>query len=164
MREEGERQQVEEQRRVDAEKQELEEAERQKKGTRRCGKAETSGKTIVPVQPTPMEIVTPPPKIIVPAHRTPREIITNSLGMKLAWIPRGKFWMGGGGGKPANKQVEIPHDFYIGIYPVTQAEWVDIKGSNPSYFSRSGGGAAQVKSISDADLPAPLPGRTGVLG
>jgi formylglycine-generating enzyme required for sulfatase activity len=74
---------------------------------------------------------------------------TNSLGMKLIRVPRGTFWMGDRG---SQQQVEIPHDFYIGIYPVTQQQWQAVMGSNPSYFSRSGGGAAKVKGISDADL------------
>jgi formylglycine-generating enzyme required for sulfatase activity len=60
--------------------------------------------------------------------------------------------MGGGGGQPGKQQAEIPHNFYIGVYPVTQEQWEAVMGSNPSFFSRSGDGMNKVKSVSDADL------------
>jgi formylglycine-generating enzyme required for sulfatase activity/tRNA A-37 threonylcarbamoyl transferase component Bud32 len=75
----------------------------------------------------------------------------NSLGIKFVGVPAGTFWMSAGG-KNAQKQVEIPNDFYLGKYPVTQAQWQAVMGNNPSWFSRSGGGAEKVKDISDADL------------
>jgi uncharacterized protein (TIGR02996 family) len=78
--------------------------------------------------------------------------LTNSIGMQFVLVPRGSFWMGGGGGRAGDKQVEIPHEFYLGVYPVTQQQWRAVMGSNPSYFSRSGGGKNEVKSISDGDL------------
>jgi formylglycine-generating enzyme required for sulfatase activity len=61
-------------------------------------------------------------------------VSTNSLGMMFAFVPRGRFWMGGGGGKPGDKEVEIPYDFYLGKYELTQEEWKKVTGSNPSYF------------------------------
>ncbi len=54
--------------------------------------------------------------------------------MKFALVPAGSFWMGGGGGQPGTKQVQIPHAFYLGIYPVTQAQWQAVMDGNPSYF------------------------------
>jgi formylglycine-generating enzyme required for sulfatase activity len=78
----------------------------------------------------------------------PREIV-NSLGMKLVLLPRGTFWMGDQG---SQAQVAIPHDFYLGAFPVTQGQWQAVMGSNPSWFSRSGRGADKVKGISEADL------------
>jgi uncharacterized protein (TIGR02996 family) len=67
-------------------------------------------------------------------------------------VPAGSFWMGGGGGKAGKQQVEISHAFYLGAYPVTQREWQDVMGNNPSWFSREGGGKAKVQDISDEDL------------
>ncbi len=48
--------------------------------------------------------------------------------------------------------MKIPHDFYIGMHPVTQGEWQGVMGSNPSHFSRKGDGKDKVKQISDAEL------------
>src|SRR5262245_28399130 len=78
--------------------------------------------------------------------------LTNRLGMAFVRVPRGTFWMGGSGGWPGDKQVAIAHEFYLGVYPVTQGQWQEVMGSNPSWFSRSGGGMDEVATISDADL------------
>lgn len=66
--------------------------------------------------------------------------IVNSIGMKLAWIHPGSFLIG----SPENEvgrfsdevqhKVKIPFGFYMGIYPVTQAEWLKVMGNNPSHF------------------------------
>jgi formylglycine-generating enzyme required for sulfatase activity len=78
-----------------------------------------------------------------------RKEIVNALGMKLVLVPRGTFWMGDRG---SQRQVEVPRDFYIGAFPVTQEQWPTVMGSNPSHFSSGGGGSNKVKGISDADL------------
>jgi formylglycine-generating enzyme required for sulfatase activity len=59
---------------------------------------------------------------------------TNSLGMEFVLIPKGKAWLGGGGGNPGNWEVEIARDFYLGKYEVTQEEWEKVTGTNPSGF------------------------------
>ena len=56
----------------------------------------------------------------------------NSLGMEFVLVPKGKSWLGGGGGKPGDKEVEIHADFYLGKYEVTQEEWEKVMGSNPA--------------------------------
>ena len=77
---------------------------------------------------------------------------TNSLGMEFVLVPKGKSWLGGGGGKPGDKEVEIAHDFYLGKYEVTQEEWEKVTGIKPSQFSRTGDGKDAVKDIADAEL------------
>jgi formylglycine-generating enzyme required for sulfatase activity len=78
----------------------------------------------------------------------------NSLQMEFAMIPKGKSWLGGGGGSPGKKEIEVAVDFYMGAYEVTRTEWEIVMGAgnNASEFSRTGEQAAAVKTISDADL------------
>ena len=73
------------------------------------------------------------------------------LGMKFVPLPKGTFYLGGGGGK-AGKKTEIQEVFEIAMYTVTQGQWQAVMGENPSHFSRFGGGQYEVKSISDEEL------------
>jgi uncharacterized protein (TIGR02996 family) len=72
---------------------------------------------------------------------------TNSIGMRFVLIPAGRFPMG----SPENEEgraddegpvhaVQISKPFYLGVYPVTQAQYQAVMGNNPSWFSRTGGG------------------------
>jgi formylglycine-generating enzyme required for sulfatase activity len=78
----------------------------------------------------------------------PREV-ANSLGMKFVLVPAGTFWMGDRG---RQTQVQLPRDFYIGIYPVTQGQWRAVMGSNPSYLSAPAPLWLQVRGIYNAHL------------
>jgi formylglycine-generating enzyme required for sulfatase activity len=51
-------------------------------------------------------------------------------------VPAGTFTMGSNGGESDETphRVTISKAFYIGKYEVTQKEWRDVMGSNPSYF------------------------------
>jgi formylglycine-generating enzyme required for sulfatase activity len=52
-------------------------------------------------------------------------------------VPAGTFQMGSNNGDRDEKpihQVTISKPFYMGKYEVTQKEWVEVMGSNPSYF------------------------------
>jgi formylglycine-generating enzyme required for sulfatase activity len=102
------------------------------------------------LEPTPPPPGVPEPKQPEPAPSpSPAKEFTNALGMKFVRLPHGTFWMGDRG---KQRQAEIPRDFSIGCYLVTQEQWQAIMGSNPSYFARQGGGADKVKGISAADL------------
>jgi formylglycine-generating enzyme len=69
-------------------------------------------------------------------------VVTNSLGMQLALIPPGAFWMGSAGGEaPRYAPVEQPRHrvvisraFYLGVHPVTQAQYEAVMATNPSRF------------------------------
>ncbi len=76
----------------------------------------------------------------------------NSLGMEFVLVPKGKSWLGGGGGRPGNEEVELAQDFYLGKYPVTQEEWRKITGTNPSHYSRTGNGKDAVKDVPEDEL------------
>ena len=68
-------------------------------------------------------------------RRTPDFV--NSIGMKFKLIQPGSFMMGSENGqtdeRPVHK-VTIINPFYIGMCPVTQAEYEAVMGTNPSYF------------------------------
>ena len=65
----------------------------------------------------------------------------NSIGMEFVLIPAGTFMMGSPDSdtearddeKPAHR-VTISQPFYLGKYPVTQAQWAAMIGNNPSQF------------------------------
>lgn len=70
----------------------------------------------------------------------PGDVVTNSIGMKLAWIPPGSFTMGSPEserGRTANetpRTVTVAQGFRLGVTEVTQKQWREIMGSDPSYF------------------------------
>jgi formylglycine-generating enzyme required for sulfatase activity len=78
----------------------------------------------------------------------PRE---GPLGMKFVSLPKGTFYMGWNGDKKGVK-TEIQEDFEIAVYTVTQGQWQEIMGNNPSWFSRDGGGKDKVKDVKNEDL------------
>jgi formylglycine-generating enzyme required for sulfatase activity/serine/threonine protein kinase len=72
-------------------------------------------------------------------------ISTNSLGTKLALIPPGEFSMGSPesesrrGGYEQQHRVRITKPFYLGVYEITQSEFEQVMGRNPSDFLNKGG-------------------------
>ncbi len=76
------------------------------------------------------------------------------LGMKFVPLPKASFYMGWDDGpkRVAAKKTEIKEDFEIAIHTVTQGQWQEVMGNNPSWFSRDGKGKDQVKDIKDEDL------------
>ena len=61
----------------------------------------------------------------------------NSIGMELVLIPTGEFMMGSDYDQPDERPVHrvvISKPFYLGKYEVTQAQWLDVMGTNPSHF------------------------------
>jgi len=73
----------------------------------------------------------------------PPNPFTNSLGMKFVWIPPGNFMMGSpkeeigrgaGGTDETQHKVKLSKGFYMGIHLVTQEEWQEVMGNNPSGF------------------------------
>ena len=65
----------------------------------------------------------------------------NKVTMKLALIPAGKFMMGSPAGEKdrvdsegPQREVTISNAFYMGIYHVTQEQYEQVMGKNPSNF------------------------------
>ena len=69
---------------------------------------------------------------------------TNSIGMELVWCPPGTFWMGSPEDEAGRRdwetlhQVTLTRGFWIGRFPVTQGQWEEVMGGNPSRFKESG--------------------------
>jgi uncharacterized protein (TIGR02996 family) len=69
---------------------------------------------------------------------------TNSVGMQFALVPPGTFLMGSPPREPDRQEDETRHrvtltrGFYLGVYPVTQAQWAAVLGANPSCFPGDG--------------------------
>jgi uncharacterized protein (TIGR02996 family) len=86
--------------------------------------------------------------------------LVNSVGMALALIPAGSFWMGSPDGErdrhrdegPRHK-VEISRAFYLGVFPVTQAQYLLVTESNPSHFRAGGEGAHLVRGVDTSQFP-----------
>jgi formylglycine-generating enzyme required for sulfatase activity len=84
---------------------------------------------------------------------------TNSIGMGFVRIPAGTFMMGSPDAdteardneKPTHR-VTISQPFYLGKYPVTQAQWEAVMGTNPSQFK--GNPNRPVESVSWDDVQA----------
>lgn len=70
---------------------------------------------------------------------------TNEVGMQFVRVPKGTLWSPWG-------RHDIPNDYYIGVYEVTQHEWQAVTGKNPSYFSATGKGAAQLANVPPEEL------------
>jgi uncharacterized protein (TIGR02996 family) len=85
--------------------------------------------------------------------------VVNSLGMRLALIPPGRFRMGSPsgdnerGGNEEAHEVGITRPFYLGVFPVTQGQWLGVMGENPSYFCATGSGREAVEGMNTNDFP-----------
>ncbi|WP_244603680.1 SUMF1/EgtB/PvdO family nonheme iron enzyme [Methanococcoides sp. AM1] len=77
---------------------------------------------------------------------------TNTIGMEFTLIPAGEFMMGSNDGlyrETPVHEVTIGQAYYLGKYEVTQEQWIEIMGDNPSYFD---GKTNPVESISWLDV------------
>jgi formylglycine-generating enzyme required for sulfatase activity len=74
------------------------------------------------------------------------------LGMKFVPLAKGTFYMGWNGTEGAARKTEIKEDFEIAIHTVTQGQWQEVMGTNPSWYSRDGDLKNRVKDIKDEDL------------
>jgi formylglycine-generating enzyme required for sulfatase activity len=101
-----------------------------------------------PASARPHQVNVAPPH----AAQPDTERITNDLGMTFVRLPADEFWMGtsdeaiealtkrypfdrkGFETETPRHRVTISQPFYLGIHPVTQAQWEAVMGSNSSRF------------------------------
>ncbi|MFO1042616.1 MAG: bifunctional serine/threonine-protein kinase/formylglycine-generating enzyme family protein [Planctomycetaceae bacterium] len=101
---------------------------------------------------------------------------TNSIGMKFRLIPPGEFTMGSSQeeieaalknidpndkhwqesiqGEAPQHRVILTQPIYLGVSEVTQAEYVRVAGTNPSWFAPMGNGKDVAAGQETTDLPA----------
>ncbi len=68
------------------------------------------------------------------------ENLSNGVSLEMVKIPPGRFLMGSPGKEAGRVFIEGPQhyvdvpEFFMGKYPVTQAQWEEVMGNNPSRF------------------------------
>ena len=81
---------------------------------------------------------------------------TDQWGAQYCLVEPGEFSMGTAKGSPREAPehlVQITEPFFLGERPVTQAQWSDLMGSNPSTFQEGwSAGLRPVESISMVDI------------
>lgn len=89
--------------------------------------------------------------------------LTNSIGMKLALLEAGTFLMGSQPQETSHyaderpqHEVQIDRPFYLGVFQVTQEEYQQVMGHNPSYFCAGGAGKKKVKGLDTASFPVEM--------
>jgi formylglycine-generating enzyme required for sulfatase activity len=85
---------------------------------------------------------------------------TNTIGMEFRLILSGEFQMGASASDQDARDDEMPQHrvvltkpFYLGLHEVTQEQYEQVVGRNPSYFSRHGNGKGRVAESSTAGFP-----------
>ena len=117
---------------------------------------------VEPVRPIPVPVPVPIP-VPVPAEVKPDpEITARSIGMKLVYIAPKTFMMGSPNTEEGHfrdelqHEVEITRGFYLGKYTVTQEEYTKLMGTNPSWFSSTGGGKEKVAGLETSRFPVEM--------
>ena len=78
-------------------------------------------------------------------------------GIDMMWIPPGDFVMGSSEGEAKKDErpqhsVRLTHGFYMGIHPVTQAQYEALASENPSYFKGKDRPVENVSWLDDTDF------------
>jgi formylglycine-generating enzyme required for sulfatase activity len=89
----------------------------------------------------------------LPSNPQQGTVWENSISMKLVWIAPGEFMMGSNDGQSNEKPihtVKITKGFYMGIYEVTQEQYQQAMGTNPSQFKGDDNLPVEMVSWDDA--------------
>lgn len=95
----------------------------------------------------------------VPKRPATPKVMTNSIGMKLVLIPPGEFTMGEESRSievyPNRKlhRVRISKAFFMGTHEVTQADFKQVTGLEPSWFCAQGRGRKEVVGLDTSRFP-----------
>jgi formylglycine-generating enzyme required for sulfatase activity len=109
-----------------------------------------------PILGLPQRVINPEDRVEFATVDPP---ITNSVGMKLVPIPPGSFLMGSPLDEPGRDRDELPHPVqitkktYMGQFEVTQAQFQEVMGENPSHFRPNGPGPDRVTQEDAGRMP-----------
>jgi eukaryotic-like serine/threonine-protein kinase len=78
----------------------------------------------------------------------------NAIGIRFVRVPRGIGWLQGFNGNEGKRSIDVPRDFYLGQYEITQAEWSALISENPSHFQRQGTRHNDIRDLSDEQVRA----------
>jgi formylglycine-generating enzyme required for sulfatase activity len=119
---------------------------------------------VVPPWPTTRATVAKPPSIVVvPRKPDPSsgQDFANTIGMQMKWIRSGTFQMGSDKALDSDAEsseaprhsVTIARPFFMAVHVTSQAQFEQILGRQPSWFSASGGGKDKVSGMDTARFP-----------
>jgi formylglycine-generating enzyme required for sulfatase activity len=89
----------------------------------------------------------------------PGSIFVNSIDMAFVCIPKGTFEMGfpriGGPNEDywGQHEVQLTSDYYLGVFPVTQAQYTKVMGKNPSWYTAENEGVETGDNIDFSNRP-----------
>jgi formylglycine-generating enzyme required for sulfatase activity len=90
-------------------------------------------------------------------------VLTNSIGQRFVWIAPGQFLMGAPDedlfAEPDERPqhaVTLTKGYWLGQFEVTQAEYEQVMGGNPSHFAARGQGHALVARRSTDEFPVEM--------
>ncbi len=93
------------------------------------------------------------------AAGTAKSLTIQGLEYRFHYCPAGSFTMGNPTSEnyrddnETQHRVELTNGFWMLETEVTQAMWKSLMGSNPSYFSSSGGGSSKVSGMDTSNFP-----------
>lgn len=85
-----------------------------------------------PDSKSPKQVVVDVVPVAVPQTEPLPPTFKNSIGMEFVIVPKGKSWLGGGKNRFGKQEVKFANDFYLGKFEVTQDQWLQVMGVNPS--------------------------------
>lgn len=92
-----------------------------------------------------------------PSETVSKRLFANKLGMEFIFIPSGTFIMGISSNEEGKSNSAVPHPvtltkgFYLQTTEVTQGQWKELMGSNPSFFKECGNDCP-VEQVSWSDV------------
>jgi formylglycine-generating enzyme required for sulfatase activity len=120
----------------------------------------TPAPSLPPFEPKPVDLEMPAELFPETTKLESAHKLTDTFVAEISFelIPAGTFMMGSPAGtgsddeRPQHK-VTIRKSFYMGVTPITQGQYAELMGKNPSFFSSTGEGSSQVANLDTSNFP-----------